>query len=375
MGQRVAMVLAEGTDGIGRHVLCLVEGLVADETEVRVYAPRATLDQCDFAAAGATVVAVEIPPAPGPRDVGVVGQLRRDLRSEPADLIHAHGVRAGLVASLARPVGVPLVVTWHATLSAVGLRGVTLRAVAAAVARAADLTLAVSPEVLERANALGARRAWLRPVAAPRLRAPARSRAEVLDEFGLDEQTPLVLSVGHLHPHKRHDVLLDAAAALRDLRPMPVVLLAGVGPAYRDLAAQAAVNRAPVIFIGQRDDVADLLAAADVAVVTSDGEGSPRFAQEALGAGVPLVATSVPGIADVVGQSALLVPAGDPPAVAAAVRGLLADPARRAALGQAGRARAATWPDEERSVADVLAAYRELLGAPDVASDTPDGGN
>ena len=86
--------------------------------------------------------------------------------------------------------------------------------------------------------------------------------------------------------------------------------------------------------LGHRTDVADLLAGADLAVVTSDWEARQLFAQEALRAGVPLVATAVGGLPELVGDAAALVPPGDVDALDAAVRALLDDPAARAELGR-----------------------------------------
>ncbi|KOG86532.1 hypothetical protein ADK38_30490, partial [Streptomyces varsoviensis] len=80
-----------------------------------------------------------------------------------------------------------------------------------------------------------------------------------------------------------------------------------------------------------------------------------------LHAGVPLVATAVGGIPELVGDAAELVPYGDPDALATAVARLLADPRRRTELARAGRARAAEWPTEDDTVAQVLSVYDELM--------------
>ncbi|GAB3982396.1 hypothetical protein GCM10027615_65060 [Plantactinospora veratri] len=112
--------------------------------------------------------------------------------------------------------------------------------------------------------------------------------------------------------------------------------------------------------LGHRTDVADLLAGADLAVVTSDWEARQLFAQEALRAGVPLVATAVGGVPELVGEAAVLVPPDDVDAVDQAVRALLADPDRRAALAGLATVRAAQWPTEAETVATVAALYAEL---------------
>ncbi|MDT5026450.1 MAG: hypothetical protein QOE61_2876, partial [Micromonosporaceae bacterium] len=115
---RVALVLGRSTEGIARHVLSLVRGLTGRGTRVDVYCPATTEDTFAFGEAGARVTIIDdIPASPGPRDVGVVSNLRRALRAEPVDLIHAHGLRAGFVAAIARPGDTPLVVSWHQTFA------------------------------------------------------------------------------------------------------------------------------------------------------------------------------------------------------------------------------------------------------------------
>jgi glycosyltransferase involved in cell wall biosynthesis len=140
------------------------------------------------------------------------------------------------------------------------------------------------------------------------------------------------------------------------------VVIAGSGPAYTTLAAQILTERAPVVLAGHRTDVSDLLAAADLAVVTSDWEARQLFAQETLQAGVALVGTAVGGLPELVGDAALLVPPDDLEALDAAVTGLLDDPAARADLAARGRERAATWPTEAATIEQVHACYTELVG-------------
>lgn len=355
---RVALVLASSTGGVGRHVRSLAEQLVKAGHRVDVHGPAATEELFCFRAAGAGFAPVEIPARPHPlKDATALATLRRHLRAANPDVVHAHGLRAGLLAAAAGRR--PLVTTWHNLLMGENARNPVLRGLERVVARSADITLTASDDLIGRVLRLGGRDVRPSPVAAPTLDRPARAPEQVRAELGVDS-LPLVLAVGRLHPQKRFDVLVDAS-----VRWAPaVVLVAGSGPEEEALRRRAAERGAPVRFLGHRLDVADLLAASDVAVVTSDWEARQLFVQEALRAGRPLVATTVGGIPGLVGDGARLVPAGDPGAVADAVGALLTDPDAARALAARGAQIAAGWPDEATVATSVAAVYAELCGAP-----------
>ncbi|MGA5305791.1 glycosyltransferase family 4 protein [Nucisporomicrobium flavum] len=358
----VALVLGSSTGGVGRHVSSLTRGLLAAGRRVLVCGPAATDELFGFAAAGAEFAPVEIPASPGPQDSGAIRSLRRALAGRELDVVHAHGLRAGFVAALARPPA-PLVVTWHNAVLARGLRGSASALVERIVARSAALTLGASEDLVERALSLGARSARLGAVASPEFAAAKRSRAAVRAEFRLAPGAPLILSVGRLHPQKRYDVLLEAAGRWRELDPQPVTVIAGSGPSYMLLAQRASELHAKFYLLGHRTDVPDLLAGADLAVITSDWEARQLFAQEALRAGVPLIATAVGGLPGLVGDAAVLIPPGDVDALDTAVREMLADAGKLADYAARGPRQAATWPNEADTVADVLAAYASVTGA------------
>ena len=144
---------------------------------------------------------------------------------------------------------------------------------------------------------------------------------------------PLLIAVGSLERHRGYDVLLDAARAWRGLDPVPLVVIAGEGPLRAELQGRIEDEGLPVRLIGRRDDVPELLAAADLALLPSRWESRSVLAQEALHARVPLVATEVGGIPELVGDAAELVPYGDAEALAEAVVRLLGDPGRRDCSG------------------------------------------
>jgi glycosyltransferase involved in cell wall biosynthesis len=128
------------------------------------------------------------------------------------------------------------------------------------------------------------------------------------------------------------------------------------------LAARIRGEQLPVELAGRRDDVADLLAAADVAVSASLWEGQPVFVQEALRAGVPVVATNVGGTGEVTGDAAVLVPVGDAAALADALEALLRDPSARADRGRRSAARAAELPDAAAALEQVRAVHARARG-------------
>ncbi len=114
-------------------------------------------------------------------------------------------------------------------------------------------------------------------------------------------------------------------------------------------------------FLGWRDDVAALLAVADVFVLPSRWEGQPLILQEALRAGRPIVATDVGGVRDLTGdEAALLVSPGEVGPLAAAVRNVLDDAGLAARLRAAAAARAATLPTEAGAIAAAIALYERL---------------
>lgn len=350
---RTVQVLG-GAAGVGSsaHVRSLTTGLAARGVRVTVCAPVEAEGEYDFTGAGAMF-------APD-----AAGALRAACAA--ADVVHAHGVRAGLRAALAlRGRRVPLVVSWHGDgPAAEGALGRLSRILERRVARAAAVVLGASSDQVDLARLRGARDARLAPVAA--VAAAAAGRAAEPDpgkaraELGAVAR-PLLIAVGSLVEHRGYSVLLDAAREWRTLEPLPLLVIAGEGPLRVELARRIEAEGLPVRLLGRRRDAAQLLAAADVAVLPSRWEERALLAQEALRAGVPLVATAVGGVPELVGEGAVLVPPGDAGALAAAVTGLLADPDRRAALAAAGRVQAGTWPSEDDTVAQVLSVYDELM--------------
>ncbi|ARP69528.1 glycosyltransferase family 1 protein [Streptomyces pluripotens] len=356
---RTVQVLGGGNAGSSAHVRSLAGGLVARGVRVTVCAPAEADRAYDFTGAGAEHVHV-----PRSSDPASVAALRAACAS--ADLVHAHGLHASFRTVLALSGhSTPLVVTWHNRSRAEGARAHLLRLLERRVVKTASVMLGTSSDLVDRARQTGARDARLAAVGlpgqgrSPDHEDPDRPRPKVRAELGSTGR-PLLIAVGSLDRYRGYDVLLDAARAWRDLDPVPLVVVAGEGPLRSVLQRRIADEDLPVRLIGHHDDVPELLAAADLALLTSSWESRSVFAQEALYAGVPLVATRVGGIPDLVGDAAELLPYGDAEALADAVVRLLADPERRELLRERGVRQAAGWPTEDETVAQVLSIYDEL---------------
>jgi len=173
-----------------------------------------------------------------------------------------------------------------------------------------------------------------------------------------------IVFVGRLAAVKGAPVLLEAFRAVRAAHPQATLTLIGDGPLRADLEARAAALGLDdaVAFTGylSQQAVADRLADADVFVLPSFAEGVPVVLMEAMASGLPVVTTRIAGIPELVehGVSGLLVPPGDVEALAAALTGLLADPARRARMGAAGRATVAAEFDIEAESAWLASLFR-----------------
>jgi glycosyltransferase involved in cell wall biosynthesis len=377
---KVAFVLGTSTGGTARHVAMLAAGCAARGVAAEVFGPAQTDRDFGFSAiAGGQVSFTPVEIADRPRvrrDLEAIARLRRLTAAWRPGVVHAHGLRAGALAAVALAFVRPtvydarpaLIVTVHNVPPAGGLAGAVYRVLELTVARRADSVLCVSADLEQRMRAAGARRVGRALVPAP---VPARVPAAGVSaeapaarpRSGDADARPMVLAVGRLAAQKGFGTLLEAAASWRDIRPEPLLVIVGQGPLEAELKSRAARLGLDARFAGHRDDVPALLAAAAVFVLPSVWEGQPLILQEALRAGVPVVATRAGGTPELTGEdAALLVPAGDAPRLAAAVRAVLADPALAVRLRQAAAKRWDALPGEGDAVSAALAEYGLVTG-------------
>jgi len=263
-------------------------------------------------------------------------------REKAPCLVHSHlGVGLGVGRFLASRLRVPALGHVQSPKFAPGLRAV----VAGWGIRSADAVVACSRDIARIAHEAG----WqprlgvhvvVNPVDVAEI--VAAKPVDLRAELGLTADCPLVIIVARLHPAKGLEVLIEAWRAV--VREVPAHLaVVGDGPMAGELAIQVRSLglESAVSFLGQRWEVAGLLKTCDVFVLPSRWEGMGIAAAEASAAGLPVVATHVGGIPEVIedGVTGNLVQPERPAELAGALVALLSDPERRRAMGEAGRAR------------------------------------
>lgn len=302
--------------------------------------------------------------------------LRRRVRSSRPDVVHSHMVHANLIARLLRlSTAMPrLVCTAHNSDEGGRWRMLAYRLTDGLP----DVSTNVSGEAVAAFEARGAvRRGTMRAVAngidTDRFRPPADVAAcrSLRQSLGVEPADRLVLAIGRLTEQKDYPNLLAAVARVRRDDDRVQLRIVGTGESWQalhDLARDLAV--APAVgFLGVRTDVAELLAAADVFVLSSAWEGFGLVVGEAMASEKVVVATDCGGVRDLLGDCGLLVPARDPDALAAALtRALQMDRDEAAALGARARRRIIDNFSLDNAVETWLQIY-----APDRSERTGDG--
>ena len=286
-----------------------------------------------------------------------VRELATTLRVNDAELLLCHGYKANILGRLAaRRIGIPVVAvsrgwTWESlkvrayeTLDRLNLRLM-------------DRVVAVSEEQARRVRRAGV----------PDARLTVIRNAARLGAFDGTPTEPSrrILAAGRLSPEKGFDILVEAAARVLPRFPDAHIVLHGEGPERPKLEARLAELglRARFAMPGFTKELDKLLPHAAMLVLPSYTEGLPNVVLEAGAAGVPVVATAVGGTPEVVvdGETGFLVPAGDPAALADRIGVLLADEARRRAMGRAARRHmeaAFTFAAQASAYAKLFATFR-----------------
>jgi glycosyltransferase involved in cell wall biosynthesis len=363
-GERVAAALATLLDPARfRRTLCVTRQPDNASTEGFIAELRR------LEAAGVRVIFLG---RSGRLDVRSLWRLARVLRTSGAHIVHAHKFGSNVWAAvLGRLVGVPVVIAHEHTWSFE--RQLARRLIDRfVVAGLSDAVIAVSE---------ADRRRMISVVRMPRERVTVipngipephpRHAALVRSNLGIADEAPLLVQTAVLRPQKAIGTMLEAMAILREREPAARLVILGPGDprALQSRAAELGVLDV-VSFIGQRDDVADILAAADTGVLSSDFEGMPLAILEYMAAGLPVVSTDVGGVPEVVreGETGLLVPRGDSRALAERIGRLITDPELARRMGENGRRLQQERFSAAAMVRETAALYDRLLADARISS-------
>jgi glycosyltransferase involved in cell wall biosynthesis len=307
------------------------------------------------------------------RDAAALASLVRLLRRLKPDIVHTHTAKAGALGrTAARLAGVPTIVhTFHGHTFDGYFSSPATRAfvqVERGLSRFTDCVVAISEaqrfDLVERYRVAPAHRVRMVPLGLEldRFRACASDRDELRAELGLPSTAKLVVFAGRLVPIKRPDVLLSAFERVLKAMPEAHLLIAGDGEAtYRRGLEQLAreVSGTHIHFLGLRRDLPRLFGASDVFALSSDNEGTPVAVIEALAAGLPVAATDVGGVSDILApHTGRVVPGRDAQALALALIELLRSGRR---LSDQDRDDVVRKFSHRRLIKDVTDIYDELM--------------
>ena len=292
--------------------------------------------------------------APAELGLSPIGRAYRGIRGDRFDVVHTHLLRADLYAGLAARLARARAVV--STVYAIGpyrrsrrrrLDGLLDQLTRLWPTHLVAVSRAVKDDCVRRLRWADTRVSVIHTgIEAERYGPDESARGRIRSDWGIEPATPLIVTVARLGYEKGLATLIEAAVVLARRHPTAVTVIVGDGPMRAELTDKiaAAGLSGRVRLAGFRPDVPDVLRAADVFCLPSHMEGLPNAVLEACAAGLPVVATGVGGVPELVvdGETGLLVAPGRPEALADAIGRLLDDPPLARRLAEAGRQRVAT---------------------------------
>lgn len=291
-------------------------------------------------------------------DGQTVREIQKIIEGDGIDLVHAHGYKANFYGLLAaRVAAVPVTTTCHNWLGeSRSMRTYTW--LDRYLLRFFDGIAAVSRSVAEQLGHAGTRRRVRVIANGVPTRGPGIA-SRFADQIGTGDRI-VVGTVGRLSVEKGASVLIEAASQICPDFPRALFVVVGDGPQRSSLEARVRELGMPgqFLFAGERNDVDQIYRSLDVYVLPSFQEGMPMALLEAMAAGLPVVATKVGGVPDLVSDPSvgILVEPGDPAAMATGIRDLLSDQSRRELMGSNARKRV----EDQFSAAAMARNYVEL---------------
>jgi glycosyltransferase involved in cell wall biosynthesis len=290
------------------------------------------------------------------------------IRKYQPDIIHTHTAKAGVLgrlASLLAGRGAVRVHTFHGHLLHGYFNGLITKIVILIekiLAARTSVLIAIGSKVRDDLIAAGIGSKGKYRVFFPGLPAPKTfAKAAAQNVLGISSQTLFITFVGRLTQIKRPDRLLDVAKECKQRGLDVRFLVAGEGELFESSKERSLKEQLNLTFFGWRSDVDQIFAASDIVILTSDNEGIPLTLIQAAQASLPIVATSVGSISDIViNESTGYLTSTNPADMADAIEKLVRDPQLRKMMGEAGKSRAAQYFSLDRMLKDHSDLYRSL---------------
>ena len=307
-------------------------------------------------------------------DLRALLRLRRAIQGGSFDLIHAHATKPGFMARLAAiGTGIPVIYSphcfaFHAGVHPLAARGIALFERSAARWLTCKIITVARAEVdLAQRYRVGSTEQFITIHSGidTTLFDVSRQKTAARDDLNIPPDVPLVGAVGRMSRQKNPLLFVQAAAIIHGQAPHVHFIWIGDGPlmtAAKSLAVESGLTKI-LHFPGMRNDIPELLGALDLFVLPSDWEAFPLTILEAMAARLPVVATDVMGVPEIVipGKTGLLVPPNDAHALANAAMQLLADPKHAKIMGECGRQHIESAFSRQQMIRSIAEAYQRTV--------------
>ncbi len=367
---KIMELIRKSEGGMKEHAILLIRGLLQSGHQVVVLCDFPRSDLVSLERAGAQVIRFRFPGTIQPfQDVRKIGQLYSLLRKVKPDLLHCHGFKAGLIGRTAGIMaGCPLVYTVHNMI--LHGRGKASRFLICRFekwfGKRTDATICVSQALKDSMiREMGQNPGSIRVIRNPRPDWDTGDGIKVRKQYGIGGDDILIGTVARLIPSKGIRFLLEAVPAVLDRYPRAVLMITGSGQeetSLKNLAERLGIA-GRVIFAGQVHNIWDYYAAFDLFVLPTLSEGLAMTLLEAMSFGLPIIASAVGGIPEVIthGKNGYLIQPGRPQEIRGALKYCLDHPQLAKSYGRQAREDVKYGYSREKMIKETIAVLESVL--------------
>ena len=367
---KVMELIRKSEGGMKEHAIFLIRGLLQGGHQVIVLCDFPRSDLAGLEKAGAQIIPFRFPGTIQPfQDVRKIAELYSLLRKVKPDLLHCHGFKAGLIGRTAGLMaGCPLAYTVHNMI--LHGRGRISRFLICRfekwIGKRTDAIICVSQAAKDSmAGEMGLNPEWIRVIRNSRPEWDTGDEGKVRKQYGIGGDNILIGTVARLIPSKGIHFLLEAAPAVLERYPCAVLMIIGSGPeeiSLKNLAGRLGIV-GQVIFTGQVHNIWDYYAAFDLFVLPTLSEGLAMTLLEAMSFGLPIIASAVGGIPEVIthGKNGYLIQPGRPQEIRGALKYCLDHPQLAKSYGRQAREDVKYGYSREKMIKETIAVLESVL--------------